>query len=190
MPPLRSGAAVLATALLALTTGTLVLGLAAPASAQDGVQPPQFTSPGSGPGVVTTSDTTPTMAGTAEPGVTVKVVVAGKVYCTTVATGAGDWSCTGVALLPGRYGVSATASDSLRGSSGDRGICFDLEISAPPPPPPPPPLVETPVTAPVVVPPPPAPTLRAAPRGVAAPAAAIVWDLHVADLGGTEPRRP
>ena len=141
MPPLRAGAAVLATALLTLTTGTLVLGLATPASAHD-QRPaaPEFTSPydtrsGGSPRLATTDDPTPLMAGSAEPGSTVKVRVSssrsgGLNYCSAAVTGSGSWSCVGAALAPGRYSVSAAAWVS-RGEASDDGPHFDLEIVAP-----------------------------------------------------------
>ena len=60
----------------------------------------------------TTNDTTPTVAGTAEAGSSVSVVINGVTY-TTTANGSGAWSVdVTTALTSGTYTVSATATDA------------------------------------------------------------------------------
>jgi gliding motility-associated-like protein len=86
-------------------TGTLVVDTTAPAA-------PVVTSQ-------VTSDTTPTVSGTAEAGSTVAVTINGVTYTTTADTN-GNWSVTvpnGDALADGTYTVSATATDAAGNTS-------------------------------------------------------------------------
>ena len=65
----------------------------------------------------TTNDTTPTVAGTAEAGSSVSVVINGVTY-TTTANGSGAWSVdVTTALTSGTYTVSATATDAAGNTS-------------------------------------------------------------------------
>ncbi|MFT4262811.1 MAG: Ig-like domain-containing protein [Nocardioides sp.] len=66
------------------------------------------------------TDTTPTIAGTAEPDSTVTVIIDGVTLGTTTADGSGDWTFTvpdGSALSPGDHVVTATATDASGNTS-------------------------------------------------------------------------
>jgi uncharacterized protein (TIGR03382 family) len=65
-----------------------------------------------------TNDNTPTYAGTAEPGVTVTVIVDGVPVGTTVADAAGNWTFTpAVPVADGPHSVRATAADAAGNTS-------------------------------------------------------------------------
>ncbi|MCI0684887.1 MAG: Ig-like domain-containing protein [Gemmataceae bacterium] len=70
--------------------------------------PPAITSPADG---TTTSDTTLTVAGTAEANALVTVFANGSPLGITAANGAGSWSLTTPTLTPGSYSFTATATD-------------------------------------------------------------------------------
>jgi hypothetical protein len=57
------------------------------------------------------SNTTPTLAGTAEPNSVVTVKDGPTTVCTTTADGAGNWSCTSSTLSAGPHSLTATATD-------------------------------------------------------------------------------
>ncbi|HEX8706332.1 MAG TPA: Ig-like domain-containing protein, partial [Myxococcaceae bacterium] len=80
-----------------------------------------------------TSDNTPTYSGTAEPGVTVTVIVDGVSVGTTTATGAGTWSLTPAApLADGPHSVKATALDVAGNTSADSNTnTFIVDTVAP-----------------------------------------------------------
>lgn len=76
---------------------------------------PVVTTPANGS---TTSDTTPTVSGTAEPASTVTVTIDGSAAGATTANGSGNWSFTpGSALADGAHNVRATAADSAGNTS-------------------------------------------------------------------------
>ncbi|GAA4360218.1 hypothetical protein GCM10023087_35790 [Microbacterium rhizosphaerae] len=71
---------------------------------------PVITSPANGS---TTSDATPPVTGTAEPGSTVTVIIDGSAAGTTTADGEGDWTFTPTTpLSDGTHTISATATDA------------------------------------------------------------------------------
>ncbi|MDF1564849.1 MAG: Ig-like domain-containing protein [Deltaproteobacteria bacterium] len=119
-------------------TATDAAGNATPTTEQtftvDTIDPaaPIITDPADGK---TTSDTTPTFSGTAEPGASVDVTVDGSTACTTTADAAGTWSCTaGAALAEGTHTVSATATDAAgnTGTSPDQALIIDTVSPAAP----------------------------------------------------------
>lgn len=88
--------------------GTFVADVTPPAA-------PVLTTPANGS---TTNDTTPTYAGTAEPGSTVNVRIGGVVQCTATADGAGNWTCDGTVPRPdGAHTAVATATDAANNTS-------------------------------------------------------------------------
>ncbi len=91
-----------------------------------------------------TSDNTPTYSGTAEPGVTVTVIVDGVSVGTTTATAGGTWSFTPAApLADGPHTVKATAMDVAGNTSADSNTnSFIVDTVAPAAP-----VVSTPPTA-------------------------------------------
>ena len=86
----------------AVASSTFAVDLTAPAA-------PVVTEPADGS---STTDTTPVLRGTAEPGASVEVGVDGEVVGTVTATRAGTWSLTlDEPLAPGEHTVGATAVD-------------------------------------------------------------------------------
>jgi outer membrane protein OmpA-like peptidoglycan-associated protein len=76
---------------------------------------PVITSPTQGS---TTSDTTPTLTGTAEPGSTVTVTENGVTLCTAVTDASGNWSCTPTTpLANGPHAITATTTDPAGNTS-------------------------------------------------------------------------
>ncbi len=65
-----------------------------------------------------TNDPTPTVQGTAEPGVTVTVLVNGTQRGTVTVNGFGNWSLTLPTLLDGTYAITARATDAVGNASG------------------------------------------------------------------------
>lgn len=88
---------------VASTSVALTIDTTAPAA-------PTITNPADGDA---TTDTTPLIEGTTEPGATVTVYVDGSPVGTAVADGNGDWSFTpSPALAEGQYEISASATDT------------------------------------------------------------------------------
>ncbi|GAB4070991.1 hypothetical protein GCM10028777_37860 [Angustibacter speluncae] len=107
-------------------TNTFTVDTAAPAA-------PVVVAPPNGS---TTSDSTPTIAGTAEPGATVTVQLDGATLGTTTASGTGSWSVTPAApLADGPHTVSATATDAAGTTSpASATTTFTVDTTAPAPP--------------------------------------------------------
>ncbi|MBJ7458094.1 MAG: hypothetical protein JHD02_02785, partial [Thermoleophilaceae bacterium] len=86
-----------------------------------------------------TTDTTPTVAGTAEAGSTVRVYDGVTLVGTTTATGGGTWTLDTSALASGSHTITATATDAagnLSAASGAKTIVVDttaptVSLSAP-----------------------------------------------------------
>ncbi len=80
-----------------------------------------------------TSDTTPTLTGTAEAGATVEVFDGLTSLGTTVADGSGNWSFTTGALADGVHNFAATATNSAGtgAESTSLAVTIDTAISAP-----------------------------------------------------------
>ncbi|MHB8876819.1 MAG: Ig-like domain-containing protein [Myxococcaceae bacterium] len=90
---------------------------------------PVLTSPAEGSA---TSDTTPTLGGTAEAFSTVTVTVDGQVVCTTTATAAGTFSCApATALSPGVHLATAAASNVMGSSPESAPVQFRIDSAAP-----------------------------------------------------------
>jgi hypothetical protein len=92
---------------------------------------PVITSPS--PGAIT-SDTTPTITGTGEPGATVTVTDQdGTVLGTAVVDANGDWSLTPTTPLPdGTYTITATQVDTQGNVSTESGaVIFTIDTTAP-----------------------------------------------------------
>ena len=83
----------------------------------DGTPPsaPSITSPSNG---ASTSDTTPTISGTAEANASIEVFESGVSIGTTSANGSGAWSFTTNALAEGSYAFKANATDGSNNASG------------------------------------------------------------------------
>ncbi len=79
-----------------------------------------------------TSDTTPTLTGTAEAGVTVEIFDGVTSLGTTVADGSGDWSFTTAILGSGAHGFTATATDAAGNATGAFGSLAVTIDTAPP----------------------------------------------------------
>ncbi|MEN7527081.1 Ig-like domain-containing protein [Cupriavidus sp. DL-D2] len=82
-----------------------------------------------------TNDTTPTFAGTAEPGSTITLTdtVSGNVLGATTVDGDGNWTFTPPsALPPGAYAIEAIATDAVGNASGP-STAFELVIDTSPP---------------------------------------------------------
>jgi hypothetical protein len=78
------------------------------------------------------NDTTPTFAGTAEPGSTVTVKVDGVTVCTDVASAAGAWSCQPTTPLGlGTRNVSITATDAANNVSPAATQTLIVDTTAP-----------------------------------------------------------
>lgn len=80
-----------------------------------------------------TTDATPTVAGTAEAGATVRVYLDGGIYGGPVTADAdGVWSFTFAALADGSYSVTATATDAAGNTSGySLALAVELDTTAP-----------------------------------------------------------
>ncbi len=93
---------------------------------------PVIGSPATG---TTTSDTTPTLTGTAEAGSTVRVFVDGGTTpaCTATASSTGAWSCTvSPALTEGSHAFTATATDAAGNvSPGSSGVTLVIDATPP-----------------------------------------------------------
>ncbi|MFZ5441865.1 MAG: Ig-like domain-containing protein, partial [Myxococcota bacterium] len=94
---------------------------------------PAITAPAAGS---STTDTTPTFSGTAEPGSIVTVRVDGMVACVTTATSSGTFSCDATAELPrGTHEVTATATDAGGNTStASTAVSFSVIPVTPPAP--------------------------------------------------------
>lgn len=93
---------------------------------------PAFTSPADGSFLNTA---TPTIAGTAEPGSTVRVIVAGVTICTALTQGNGVWTCLTSSLADGARALTTTATDPAGNTSpvsGPRTITIDTVAPAAP----------------------------------------------------------
>lgn len=79
-----------------------------------------------------TSDTTPTASGTAEPSASIKVTDEdGTTVCTTTASAQGIWSCTGTtALDTGDHTFTATATDAAGNTATDTST-FTVDPASP-----------------------------------------------------------
>lgn len=86
---------------------------------------PVITTPTDG---AATSDTTPEISGTTEPGATVTIYVDGSSAGSTVADSNGDWSFVpNPALAEGQYEISASATDAV-GNNGPTSAAIGLTI--------------------------------------------------------------
>jgi len=78
------------------------------------------------------NDTTPTIAGTAEPGSTVTVKVDGVTVCTDVVSASGAWSCRPTTpLTNGDHAVTATATDAANNVSPAASQTLTIDTTAP-----------------------------------------------------------
>ncbi|WP_139166320.1 Ig-like domain-containing protein [Curtobacterium sp. UNCCL20] len=90
---------------------------------------PSITGPSNGSQV---NDRSPTVTGTAEPGSSITVTLAGAgVVCIAKADSRGEWTCTLSALEDGRYTIEATASDGAGNESEPARTTFVLDTVAP-----------------------------------------------------------
>jgi M6 family metalloprotease-like protein len=85
------------------------------------------------PDASTTSDSTPTISGTAEADSTVNIYIDGSLIAATSADGSGDWSFTPASpLADGAHSVKATATDLAGNTSPDSSTnTFTVETAAP-----------------------------------------------------------
>lgn len=91
---------------------------------------PVITTPAAGSA---TTDRTPTIAGTAEPGSTVAVSESAAPVCTALAAPGGSWSCVpATAIALGAHTVEARASDAAGNTSGAAARSFRVVAPAPP----------------------------------------------------------
>lgn len=106
---------------------------------------PSITTPTAGAFV---NDGTPTIAGTGEVGATVRVFAGTTEICSTIVTGAGNWSCTASSLTDGTYSLTTRATDAA-GNTGltspGRSVIIDTQL-------PPAPIVSNPASAATVAP--------------------------------------
>ena len=82
----------------------------------------------------TTSDNTPTVSGTAEPGSTVKVTdgPGGPLLCTAVADVSGNWTCdVTTPLTNGPHTLVATATDPAGNTGSPTTRPFNVSNTAP-----------------------------------------------------------
>jgi VCBS repeat-containing protein len=79
-----------------------------------------------------TTDTTPTIIGTAEAGATVRVFINGVSAGVTVADGNGDWSFTTATLADGYHNVTARTEDAAGNQSAQTGAMYVVVDTAPP----------------------------------------------------------
>ncbi|PUA79096.1 Ig-like domain-containing protein, partial [Nocardioides currus] len=90
---------------------------------------PVITTPANGS---TTTNTTPVISGTAEPGSTVTVTEGGTTICTAQTGPLGNWSCTPTTPLPaGQHTVSATATDAAGNTSPAATTAFTVAVVTP-----------------------------------------------------------
>jgi large repetitive protein len=82
------------------------------------------------PGDGITSDSTPTLRGTGEPGAAIAVTVGGQTLNTTVAAD-GRWSVTPTALADGPYAASVVATDAAGNASDPQTVSFTVDTAAP-----------------------------------------------------------
>ncbi len=74
-----------------------------------------------------TDDRTPALAGTAEPGSTVRVYAGASAVGTTTADASGAWAVTTAALSPGEVSLTAKASDAA-GNTGGASAAFAFTL--------------------------------------------------------------
>ena len=79
-----------------------------------------------------TSDTTPTITGTAQAGATVRVFINSVSAGTTVADGNGDWSFTTGTLADGYHNVTARTEDAAGNPSAQTGTMYVVVDTTPP----------------------------------------------------------
>ncbi|GJD93595.1 Ig-like domain-containing protein [Methylobacterium iners] len=79
-----------------------------------------------------TSDTTPTLAGTAEANSTVTILRNGVAVDSVLADGAGDWSYASPTLVDGSYSFIVTATDAV-GNRGVASAALTVVVDATPP---------------------------------------------------------
>ncbi|WP_421862468.1 Ig-like domain-containing protein [Parvibaculum sp.] len=80
-----------------------------------------------------TSDTTPTLTGTAAANSTVEILSGGSVIGTVTSAANGTWSFTTEELAEGSYSFTARVSDNV-GNVSDTSAALDLTVSSGPPP--------------------------------------------------------
>ncbi len=119
----------------ATATATDAAGNVSPASAQadftiaaaaDTTAPaaPVITGPAEG---TSTTDTTPTVTGTGEPGATITVTEGGTTICTATVAADGTWSCTPTTpLTAGSHTLGATATDAAGNTSPADTVTFTI----------------------------------------------------------------
>ena len=79
-----------------------------------------------------TSDTTPTISGTAQPNVSVEVFVDGVSVGTTTASGTGSWTLDSTVLPEGEHTATAVATDRAGNISGtSNAVDFTVDRTAP-----------------------------------------------------------
>ncbi len=79
-----------------------------------------------------THDTTPSYAGTAEPGSTVRVSIDGQSTCTATTDAMGLWQCFQLTPLnEGRHTIDAVASDAAGNTSPASSVSFTVDIIPP-----------------------------------------------------------
>ncbi|MBW9095049.1 hypothetical protein JNB62_15275 [Microbacterium jejuense] len=123
---------------------------------------PVITSPTDGS---STTDTTPTVTGTAEPGSTVTVIIDGVIVGGTTADENGDWTFTPTSpLTPGAHTITATATDTA-GNVGPASAPVTVTVTA---------VTSTPPTTPGTPGTPGAPAGGLATTGLNTPWAALV----------------
>ena len=80
----------------------------------------------------TSSNSTPTISGSAEPGATVTVKEGGVTLCTAIANGSGVWSCISSPLTNGPHSITATATDPAGNTSpASTAVSFTVSNTAP-----------------------------------------------------------
>ena len=80
----------------------------------------------------TTANTTPLIAGTAEPGSTVSVTDGGAPVCTAIADASGNWSCSpSTPLVNGAHALAVTATDPAGNISAPTTRPFTVDTVAP-----------------------------------------------------------
>ena len=89
---------------------------------------PLVTGPAAGS---STDDSTPTVAGTGEPGATITVRDGAATLCSAVADASGNWSCTSTALGDGLHSVTTTATDPA-GNTGPASSAVPFTIDTTP----------------------------------------------------------
>ncbi|NJM42245.1 MAG: adhesin, partial [Anaerolineae bacterium] len=80
----------------------------------------------------TTSDTTPTISGTAEPSSTVQVTDGGVPVCTAIADASGAWTCTpSTPMSDGPHALAVTATDPAGNTSPPTTRTFTVDTVGP-----------------------------------------------------------